>query len=558
MTAKKDKRPVWTGDCETDPFRHGRVPKPFIWGLWTNAAFHEFDTPEQFVDFVKDCEAITYFHNGGKFDLHFLLQYINLHEDVKVINGRLVVAHIGKMEFRDSWNLLPIPLAEYKKDSEEDMRRALTAAGCDPNLAIDYGLMEETARCDPRVKRIIRDYLRNDCIFLHELITQFETDYGRHLTQASASLAQWRGMSGLKAPETDREYFAKFNKYYYGGRVECFQKGKINGPGKVVDIKSAYPDAMCSAHPYAPEYVEVPQPSDYAPTSMVTVECVSYGALPYRDERGAITFPNDGQLRRYHVPGHEITAGIDTGSITRVDLVHSIDFTDLISFADFINHFYELRKEAKLAGNRATDIFAKLLMNSLYGKFGANPDNYGNFQCVEFQKFEDYVCRCDNPKCPEYHFNGMIGPHALIRAPLDDWQCRFLNVATAASITSQVRAKLWRAIQSATDPYYCDTDSIICRHADVDIGPNLGQWEDEGTWDTLYIAGKKMYLCEGLDKLNPRTGKYEPKMATKGVRLKPRQIKLAALGREVTYKPQAPTFSLVREPRFVNRRIRAT
>jgi hypothetical protein len=555
MAKKKDKRPVWAGDCETDPFMHGRVPAPFIWGLWTGATYHEFDTPEEFADFVRDQDVIIYFHNGGKFDLHFLLKHINLFEPVKVINGRLVVAHIGVCELRDSWNLLPIPLAVYKKDSEEEIRRALVAVGEDANLAADYRLMEEANRNRPGVRRVIRDYLRNDCLFLYELVTQFEADYGRHLTQAGAAMAAWKRMSGLDAPHSDREYFEAFAPFYYGGRVECFEKGKIDGPVEIVDMRSAYPRAMLDYHPYGTDHHVTENFSDFLPTSLVTIEAVANGSLPYRTERGAIIFPDDNLPRIYNVTGHELLAAIDTGSVRVIRKLRCVDFDRLVTFREYIEHFYALRKEARTAGNRAVDIFCKLLMNSLYGKFGANPDNYGNFQCVPFADFEQHLT-------DGYEFDGLVGPYALLRAPLDEWQCRFLNVATAASITGAVRARLWRAIHACDKPYYCDTDSLFCAGFSdaLDIGPELGQWEHEGTAQRLWIAGKKMYLAENVRK--PGRKRPDPakphKMATKGVRLTAQQIKRLCKGDTVVYQPQVPTFSLRRPPGFTDRAITMT
>lgn len=541
--AKKDNRPFWTADCETDPFQHGRIPKPFIWGLWTGAGFHEFATADEFVAFVRDCDVIIYFHNGGKFDIHFLLAHLDLDVPVKVINGRLVVAHIGKCELRDSWNLLPVALAEYKKDD------------------FDYTKLEENVRHKHMAE--IRHYLRNDCVFLYELIAEFEKTYGRHLTQASASLATWKRMSGQEPPQSSHDYFTFFSQFYYGGRVQCFQRGRIDGPCEVYDIRSAYPWTMLSEHPYMPRYIKLRNPNDYKATSMVVLDCISHGCLPWRNEKGAIVFPDDNVTRTYHVPGHEIIAGIETGALSRIRVRECYDFASLISFKDYILHFYGLRKEARLAGQKAVDIFCKLLMNSLYGKFGANAENYGNFKCVEFSRFEDYICRCEKPHkpnddCDGFQFDGMIGPHALLRSDLEPHQERYLNVCTAASITSQVRAKLWRALAQCDAPIYCDTDSVICRGGSFDVGENLGQWQHEGSPHTVWIGGKKLYLCEGMDKLNKRTGLYEPKMATKGSRLTPAQVKRIVEGETVEYKPEAPTFSVVREPGFVNRKIRAT
>lgn len=538
----KDSRQFWAGDCETDPFKYQREPKPFIWGLYTGTSFYHFATAQEFVDFIKDQDVIIYFHNGGKFDLYFLLAFINLEEPVLIINGRLVVAKIGKAEIRDSWNILPIALDKFGT-----------------KLVIDYAKMEADAR-GQHMPEIIH-YLRLDCVTLYNSVDKFEQDYGRHLTQAGAAMKQWTKISGLKPPRSNAGFFDRFSQYYYGGRVQCFQKGHVTGPLQVYDIRSAYPWAMLDEHPYDPEYVKIANPRNFTPASMVTLECVSNGALPWRDERGGFRFPDDNEARTYHVPGHEVLAGLETGTISRVKIIEAIDFTCKISFRDYILHFYEKRLKARLNNDLPQSIFCKLLMNSLYGKFCSNPDNYGNYMCVEFGDMTKYA---DDG----YTFDGMIGPHALLRAPLEAHEKHYLNVATGASITSQVRAHLWRAICASDHPVYCDTDSLIARRADLPIGDNLGDWNHEGTADDAWIAGKKMYYLEG-----EFDGGATHKSASKGVNLRLSEIKraatgerltgaealkLAATGEAVTFGAEPPTFSLKKAPYFQTRTIRAT
>lgn len=518
---------IWTTDAETDPFLHGRIPQPFIWGLFTGAAFHAFKKTEDLIRELHNNDVICYAHNGGKFDFHYLINAINLREKITVINGRLVVSHIGKCELRDSWNILPVRLKDFGN-----------------KLEIDYKKLEADVR-HLHMPEIIR-YLKVDCVDLWQHVTEFEEVYGRHLTAASAAMDQWIKISGEKKPHTDREYFQQFSQYYFGGRVQCFMKGHVPGPIKCFDIKSAYAWAMLDEHPYGPEYITLQNPNDFSGSSMVRVSCVSKGALPYRNERGGMVFPTDDERREYYVTGHELQAGLDTGTVENVRVLEAIDFLNKVSFRQYIEHFFQEKRNAEITNNVALTIFCKLLMNGLYGKFGANPDNYGNFMCVPFPEMEDYAQA-------GYMFEGMIGDHALLRADLEEWQSHFINVATASSITGQVRAKMWRAICASTRPVYCDTDGLMCQDADLDMGSQIGQWKDEGTASDVWIAGKKMYLCDGIfDKED------NPKMATKGVRLLPQQIRDAAMGLEVVAKNDAPTFRLAGAPVFQTRRIRAT
>lgn len=540
---QKDKRPFWTVDAETDPFKswttvkQQRIPKPFIWGLYTGAAMHYFSEIEELVECIKDQDVIVGAHNGGKFDFHLrsnttsLLDHINRAEDMKIIDGRLVSAKIGTCEIRDTWNLFPAPLRTFGS-----------------KLEIDYNKLEATERHKhmPEIKR----YLAQDCVGLHSAVEAFEHKYGRHLTQAGAAMAQWKVISGAEVPKTDAQYFAKFREFYHGGRVNVFERGHIKGPLHVRDIRSAYPYAMLSEHPYDAIYIEIDNPETCDPQDMVTIECVSAGCLPYRDHKGVTSYPGDNMRRRYKVTGWEVLVGIETGALREIQIVKVARFVGRRDFAPYIHHFYAARKAFRAAGDDAQTFFAKILMNSLYGKFGANPDNYGNFMCVGWDDRDDY--REDG-----YEFAGKLGSHAIVRRDLDPWQKNFINVATAASITGFVRAYLWRSLHTTDSPIYCDTDCIIGRAFDpaMPIGEELGEWNHEGTATEGWFAGKKLYYLKGSFE----KGKRE-KMASKGVRPDPKKIKAAALGRTVTVRSDAPTFSLKgkRPVYFQERKIRAT
>lgn len=539
-----DKRAFWTLDAETDPFKYQRVPKPFIWGLYTGAGFHHFSKTEDMIDCIKDQDVIVYAHNGGKFDFHLILDHINLNEEIKNIDGRMVSARIGTCEVRDSYSLFPAPLRDFGFKKE-----------------IDIGKLEAKVR-HKHMPEII-EYLRQDCVGLWNALDKHEQTYGRHLTQAGASMAQWQKISGEAPPRTDKRFFEKFSAYYFGGRVGCFEKGYIRGPIGVWDIRSAYPWAMLSEHPYDPVYVEMAYPHTVEPTDMVTLDCISIGCLPFRDNRGSITFPRDNERRRYQVTGHEVLAGIETGALREVRFVNAVRFGGLRNFKPYINHFYEGRKLDRAAARQfreAGDIraaegmdvevfFKKRYMTGLYGKFAANPANYGNFQCVKWDEKFDY-------QEEGWQFDGKLGNFALLRRDLDPWQEHYINIVTAASITGQVRAHLWRALDGADGPIYCDTDCIMARAApNLPIGEELGEWNHEGTATDGWFAGKKLYYLKGAFE----NGKLE-KMASKGVRPDAKKIKAAALGKTVTVRSEAPTFTLKgkRSVYFQERRIRMT
>lgn len=539
-------RPFAVLDSETDPFKQGRIPDPFVWGFYDGLMFRHFthDTAHSMIEWIADQKIIVYAHNGGKFDYHFLLPYMEPYDHVKIINGRLAQFYIGKAEFRDSMNILPVALKniEVSKDGEIIKKQEF-----------DYSLMEKSERYKPENWENIIDYLRDDCITLWEAINKFQTEYGRHLTLAGAAMAQWKKISKKPLPKSTGEYFEIFKPYYYGGRVQCFQRGIIESDFSVFDINSAYPYAMLSSHPYGLDYIEESEPGNVCPHGFYRIRAESTGAYPYREKTG-LNFPDDGEIREFHVTGWELIAAQETGTAGNPKILSGIVHTETQDFTEYIEYFYQRRLTAKATGDKAGDLFNKLFLTNLYGKFGANPENYAEFVILPPEE-HDSLLDPDN----DFTLSGELGPWLLGERGLTDDEMRYYNVATAASITGFVRAYLWRAIcQTGRDTIlYCDTDSIAtCSDCNsLDTGGRLGQWKHEGEFDRAGIAGKKMYIFRGKKQ---RDGSREYKTASKGVKLSNAQLWKVAAGAVVEYKPENPTFSVHHAPRFVSRKITLT
>lgn len=523
---------IWAADCETDPFKEGRLDiKPFIWGCYNGSEYHEFDTTKEFVEFITEAGGIVYAHNGGKFDWHFIFEYIPEFTPIKIISGRVAQFKIGNAEFRDSYSIIPVPLAAYKKDD------------------MDYSLMERGVRDKPKIKKMIRDYLRSDCVYLFDLVSGFINEYGKNLTLAGAAMKQWRKISGEKAPRTSQAFYNELSKFYYGGRTQCFKTGEINKPFTVLDIKSAYPDAMTRRHPYGSAFFvdnELPKTEAYIQRSFIELRCKSRGALPWRcPKSGSLKFPNNDIERHYCISGWEYLAALDTNSISDIEIMAVYQFADSIEFSSYVDHFYTMKDEAEAAGDKARYIFSKLFLNSLYGKFGANPENYSEYLTLP----PEYIEAARDAE--GFHYCADMGNQALVSRPLPEEKSQYYNVAVAASITGYVRAKLWRAISKCDGVLYCDTDSIFaCDIAGLELGKNLGDWDIEDECIYGAFGGKKLYAVQN------KNGDW--KTASKGVRLEPDEIIKVAKGETVEYTPIAPSFSVKNEIRFISRKVRKT
>lgn len=517
-------REIYTADCETDPFKRDRVPKPFIWGAYNGDEFEYFETVQEFVDFFKNRRVIVYAHNGGKFDWHFLLNHIDEFEPIMVIGGRLAKFKIGECEFRDSYNILPLPLAAYKKDE------------------FDYTKLEANVRKKHWPE--IMQYLENDCVFLYEIVSRFISDYGMNLTLAGAAMKFWHNMGIAEPQKSTREFYESLSPYYYGGRVECFETGLINEKFNVIDINSAYPNAMMDFHPYGTEYLhtnKLPDNDRDIAKCFIKLDAMSLGAFPIRTKEG-LRFPNDVHVREFTITGHEFLAARDTNCLHKYKIKEVFVFLDQVTFKEYVLHFYAQKEEAKRNGDKAGEINAKLMLNTLYGKYAANPE-----------KYEEYIMMnsafIEASEIDGYSFCNDFGKNALLSKPLEENKQRYFNIAVAASITGSVRAYLWRHIKMCGGVMYCDTDSIAARDiSKVKLDPyKLGEWDLEAKCMSGGIAGKKLYAFK------TEKGKY--KTASKGVRLSAAEILKVAGGEKVIYMPEAPTFSLKRGITFGSREI---
>jgi hypothetical protein len=97
---------------------------------------------------------------------------------------------------------------------------------------------------------------------------------------------------------------------------------------------------------------------------------------------------------------------------------------------------------------------------------------------------------------------------------------------------------------------YCDTDSIFCEGFNGTVSEELGDWDLEGVYPNLAIAGKKNYVLWGPGQ--------EDKIASKGWKATKEQMIKVCKGGTVLSKREAPTISLRRGFSFIERTIRMT
>ncbi len=523
---------VAVADAETDPFLYGRIPKPFCWGFFDGEIYREFwgaDCIAQFVAYLESRKdpLCIYMHNGGKYDVFFLLGYIS--NPVRIINGRIVSCMLGIHEIRDSYAIIPVPLVAYQKDE------------------INYEWFERETREEHKSEILL--YLRGDCEYLFRLVESFNFRFGDKLTIGSTAMSKLQELHEFR--KGDSEHDAKFRSFYFGGRVEAFKTGEFASPLKIYDVNSMYPHAMRNyKHPVSTQYVKVDNPvllpnGDIKgfPGYMYFVEVEGHnkGAFPVREKQG-LNF--NVEFGPFFTTSHEMKVALKYGIFkpTKTIVAYIPSFTG--SFDKYVDLYYGEKVATKKSGDKIGEIFAKLLLNSAYGKFAQNPENYFDWLILPYGCWPDEDGRA-------WELYQEFDEVFIFRTPVESY--RYFDVAIAASITGAARSILLEAIQLAENPVYCDTDSLICTelHSDIDEH-RLGAWKFEGTFSHLAVAGKKMYGGIGTYP----NGKPMKKLASKGIKAEFEDLLQITRGESFEWKSQAPNFKLSGEVKFTKRTVK--
>ncbi|MHC1623620.1 MAG: DNA polymerase [Candidatus Methanospirareceae archaeon] len=302
---------------------------------------------------------------------------------------------------------------------------------------------------------------------------------------------------------------------YYGGRCEAWFIGKVPEKLYYVDVNSMYPFVM-KYKEYPTQYIgEIDNPSlaelkkiirRYAVIARITVD-TDLPILPYRMEK--TIFPTGRFLGWYATP--EVELALRKGVVVRCHKAF-IYLRENI-FSEYVDFFYNMKREAKEKKDKARYVMSKLFLNSLYGKFGqrvaemveVSPD-----EITEEEAAEEIISMADGLR--EYiRFAGKIYRKERREPSFNSF------IAIASHVTSYARVHLWSLIEEAglENVYYMDTDSLFVNERGYQ---RLQRWLDdeklgylklEKTGENVTIMGAKAYIWGEERKIKgvPKTAK---------------------------------------------------
>ena len=461
---------------------------------------------------------VIFSHNGGRFDILLLLRALIKRPNLEckfIMSNTTIIAVIvtnkmSKQKFYlyDSYRIFQCNL--------KDLGKSINL----PKLEIEYDLMQSLSK-EEKSKYLYRDveicykaceYLQ---VALEEIGNSFEPkiDFALKPTAASTAMDVYRRGFLNNKIRIDMDNGNYLRPYYCGGRTEAFRLGNI-GKTWIYDVNSMYPFVMKNFNYPVGESLYVEGESvrkffneccngEYVGFFKATVEIpkdMFYPPLPYKHS-GKLLFPSGTLVGIWDAVELDYLDKNYPGSVT---LEKGWIYSAKPLFREYVDTFYELKSRGGIY-----KIAAKLLLNSLYGKFAENDKKksyYFNPDLLELERkiLKERGSSTINLEVPELN----IWSEMIVKVP------KTCFVPISAHVTACARMHLYNLIRKY-NPAYVDTDSLFL-NKEIEGSDKLGDLKLEGIWENIYIAGPKLYCATG--NLSPNLYPESEKVKAKGFR----------------------------------------
>ena len=408
---------------------------------------------------------------------------------------------VNKVTIYDSMKLLNFSVDKIAKAFDLPIRK----------LKIDYKAYREIGHILTKEEV---DYIRNDVEIMARAL-KFMFDEGLNkMTIGSCALSYYKNKC---------KYFLKYfpvlpyqidqdiRKSYKGGftYLNDIYKGKETGEGVVLDVNSLYPSVLYN------ERMPIGEPiffeGEYKIDKLYNLyiqhfTCIfelKENKIPSIQLKNNLSFmPTEYIKSSNGLPVELILTSVDLELFFSQYDVYDIIYHDGWKFksiqglfCDYIDYWTDKKIQAKKDNNKVMYLISKLMLNSLYGKFGLNPNTRSKFPYLD----RDGVVR--------YYLT-----------PLEERKPVYIPIATF--VTSYARRKTVLTSQSIKDYtinncgidyyIYSDTDSIhllklseeeLKKFVDID-DYKLGAWKLESTFTRGKYLRQKCYIEENENELN--------------------------------------------------------
>jgi hypothetical protein len=509
---------VWSwGICELNS------PSSFMYGTDIHT----------FIEWCSKVSRTVYFHNlkfDGKFIIDYLLRSGFVYDEDRKTDKSFtcLISEYGqfysieivfkvyeKMRistvFYDSSKKIPLSVSNIAKSFNLEIQKG----------SIDYK-KDRPIGYEPDLNEL--SYLKNDVCILGEALHVQHSQGLTRMTIGGDALFHYKTIVGKQFgkwfPDVfDKEgyMFLNLKLFYRGGFTFVNKKhqGKDIGKGVTYDVTSLYPSVMKNELlPYG-QPIHFDGKYDESFREVYPLYCQSI-RVEFKLKPGHIPFVNDrsGYLMKtieymeqtqpfvpvtLHLTNIELELFYKHYDVIEIEFINGYMFKGRHGmFDEYINHWIEIKEQADKDNNPGLRQIAKLMLNSLYGKFGKNIFMGGKIPELNHEK--DKVIYTDKTVTIE---KGVYIPIAIF-------------------VTSYARLKMVSSAQSCYDRFiYCDTDSLHLVGTEspttIDIHDyNLGSWKYEGQFTRARFLRAKAYIHEySKKKIRKKTWLIRPNLMVK-------------------------------------------
>jgi hypothetical protein len=494
---------------------------------------------------------IVYAHNLSEFDGVFIMKYLMSFGEVKPLlhNGKLISirlrvnikGHKNKtIIFKDSFLMLPHSLRELCYSL-----KVVASKGYFPFLLNDLNYKGEFPEYKYFTSISLNEYLtiKNqfnnkiwsfkkeavkycelDCVSLHQVISKFselvfnnfKTDPIKVLTLPSLAMKIWKTFYMPKDSVYQLHELPEYNirQSYSGGAVDVYiPHNKNNETLFYYDVNSLYPSVMLNnlmpvgkPVPFIGNIRNIdPEAFGFFYCKITSPEYLEHPILQrsIKTSEGLRTIAGLGTWSGW-IFSAEMDNAMKYGYT--FEIIKGYEFNKADIFSKYINKMYSLRLQYPKGD--ALNLIAKLLLNSLYGKFGMKSettkveilDNNNKEELNNFlDKFDTNIVDIiylENYTILIYNTNRFV-PSDINNLFADDvTQALDINIAVASAITAYARIKMSSLKNNPNyNLYYSDTDSaVVDRPLPSElVGKEIGLFKLEHTISKAVFLAPKVY-----------------------------------------------------------------
>lgn len=514
----------------------------WVWGACEIEMMDNITTGNTIESFLLWCESELfdgYFHNlrfDGEFIVNKLLQMgfkYSSNGEPKTFNG--VISQMGQWYqidicygykgrkklhtvLYDSLKKLPFTVKKIAEDFRLPMKKG----------DIDYHVIRNE---DWVVTQEEYDYLKNDIqIIAQALKIQFEQGLTR-MTNGSDALADFKDTIGKKEfernfPVLNLAIDADIRLAYRGGFtwLNDVYADVDMGEGVVFDVNSLYPSQMKDRMlpvgiplPFKGRYVK----DEMYPLHIQHLRCefeLNENYIPLIQIKGNMLFRANDYLKSSN--GHMVDlylTNIDLEMVLEHYTLYNVEWLDGWKFQQkkgLFDNYIDKWTYVKTHETGAKKQLAKLMLNSLYGKFATNPDVTGKIPYLKkdnstgYRSKNTYEVIDDNGNSKWVTYTKTVkDENGNLKEIVDDDYKEFrepVYTPMGVFITSWARYTTISTAQSCYDRIiYCDTDSIHLKGLGIPKAiehivddKKLGYWQHEGTFKRARFLRQKTYIEE--------------------------------------------------------------